>query len=165
MPFFTLASLSHYFFNTAEECDSYIAANPVSPGGGTLSPTAPVWFRFNKAILNSYLNSSFIQNIGPNTINNVQLAYIESPRNQGVNSKVESKGFRSSQTGNVILPDAIAQEIIFLQGLAAKLLKSRSQTDRKVGEVILFNLNQTFQGLITFTQALINIQPFLDQLK
>jgi hypothetical protein len=84
---------SYYFFETQEECDSFVSAYPISPGGGLLSATMPVWFRWNKKVINSWVNSSNVQNLGPTPIagEKGQNIYLESPRKFGINSATEKR--------------------------------------------------------------------------
>src|SRR6266576_2453430 len=86
MPYFITGVVSKYFFQTPEEAQSFFDNNPVSPGGGTLSPPQPLWWRINKDIFVKFMNSSFIQNFDA-----IGGAYLESPRGQGINSAVERK--------------------------------------------------------------------------
>ena len=94
-PFAYSVIAMNYFFQTRDACDNFIADNPVSPGGGKLSATLPIWFRLDKAITLGYINAAALTNLGtadsPIFSGSKQMIYFESPRKFGVNSLEEKR--------------------------------------------------------------------------
>ncbi len=155
-PFFSLASTSHYFFTTPEECDTYIANNPISPGGGTLSPTAPVYFRLNQEKFCQWLNSSYVQNLGPDMLSSgKQMVFLESPRKLGVNSYTEKKqgvsGSQSAAKGDFSGAGGLLQFVLGLPNLAIQLKQEGRVRD---AGIVTFVYNQIISGKISVTDGL-----------
>jgi hypothetical protein len=160
MPVFQFVTSTFYFFNTAAECDSYVASYAgSSPGGGTLTPTAPIWFRMDKKIINSWLNSMGVQNLGPAVVagDEKQIVFTESPRKFGVNSYQEKRvPVSNAQIGVAKKSDFSGAQglITFLNNLP--MLAAQLKKDGKVREagIVLFAYNQVISDKWSITTML-----------
>jgi hypothetical protein len=164
MPVFQFVSAAFYFFNTAEECDSYINSwGGSSPGGGTLTPTAPVWFRVDKKILNAWLNSMGVQNLGPNVIagDNKQVAFMESPRKFGVNSFKEKRVSTTTEQGTAKKSDfggaatLVENFLALMQSLIATYTK---KGDKRTVGILQDILKRFLGGEVSITEALVEME-------
>lgn len=149
-----------YFFESAEKCQAFVDANPVSPGGGTLSAVQPIWFRLNKDIVLGYINQANVTNIGDGGTpvldgTGKQMIWLgESPRNEGINSRDELMAGKSSaataKKGNFSgaqgLVDALAGLLIYVQAL-------KSQGRLRDAGIVQFAYDQVTSGKWSITQA------------
>jgi hypothetical protein len=163
-PFGYTAIAMNYFFETADECDQFVAANPISPGGGLLSKTAPIWFRLDKNLFLQYVRSSGLTNLGtatnPVILNGKQMVYFESPRRFGVNSFEE----KSART----LPGDTAASRSDFSGAAGLLtfvnrLPAYAELLRREGRVrdagiVLFIYNSIIAGTLSITDGLAQLR-------
>jgi len=160
-PFGFTAIAQHYFFKTQAECDAFVAANPVSPGGGTLSATAPIWFRFDAAIALGYINAAALTNLGtpesPIFSGSKQMIYFDSPRKFGVNSFEEKRasagpGDTSAAKGNFAGAQTLVDSFI---GIMKTLIKSaNSKGDKRTAGIVQDLLNKFLNGQESITAIL-----------
>jgi hypothetical protein len=158
MPFVFFNAQSHYFFNSPEECQAFIDSFAgSSPGGGTLTPVASAWFRWNKNLCNIFLNSSYVQNVGPNINQGEkrQNIYLESPRSFGVNSVDERTAAgagagQSAKKSDFSGANTLFQAFLALTGYAAAL-QAEGRT-RDAG-IVLYAIAQVNSQKWSITQA------------
>jgi hypothetical protein len=159
-PFGYTAIAQNYFFETQDQCDNFIAANPVSPGGGLLSKTMPVWFRLDKAITLGYINAAALTNLGTATSpifsGAKQMIYFESPRKFGVNSFEEKRtsagpGDSSAKKGDFTGAGGL---LAFINNLPAYAAALQLQGRTRDAGIVLFAYNQVKTLKWTVTEAL-----------
>jgi hypothetical protein len=150
----------YYFFATKAACDQFVIDNPVSPGGGVLSPTAPIWFRLDKTMLLQWIAGAAPVNLGTATSpifsGKKQMIYFESPRKIGVNSFVEKRvkagpGDSSAQESDFSGADGL---ITFLNSLPA--LADQLEADGQVRQagIVRYAYNQVIANKWTITEML-----------
>jgi hypothetical protein len=133
----------------------------------------PRWYGWDVKALIADLNTAYF--VGLNTslfVDGTQGSYAprtgqidifkSSPFGTGYNSvTAEKKGHGITEKGNVIIPPAVQNVVQNLLKLAQTLLHSRKLNEQRAGNIINYELAQTFAGLITITQALIAIDKIL----
>jgi hypothetical protein len=161
-PIVLFQALSHYFFKTKPEADSFVDSYAgSSPGGGTLTPAAPVWWRFNQNFLVGWLNSAFVQNLDPGGG-----AYLESPRKLGVNSATEKRvavpsGDFTAKKSDFSGADTLYAFIATLQQLVINLKKQKMLRE---AEIIQYALNKITTLAWSITQAAQYLRDNLPQI-
>jgi hypothetical protein len=169
-PYATTAVVQNYFFATRDECDAFVAANDPSPGGGKLSATMPIWFRYDRDILLGYMNAAFLTNLGtpsaPVFSGDKQMIYFESPRSFGVNSFVEKRespgpGDSGAAKSNVSGAGAL---LAFANSLLTTEQLLRKAGDSRSAGIVRFAYDRILDQTFSITQAIIYLEKNLPQI-
>jgi hypothetical protein len=152
MPIGPFGFQTHYFFDTMEECQAFVDSFAgSSPGGGTLTAPAPVWWRWSKKFMSGWLNNAFVQNLDPGGG-----AYLESPRKFGINSAVEKTvsvpagGFTAKKSDF----SGAAGLLTFVNNLPAYAEVLRREGRTRDAGIVLFVYRQIITLAISVTDGL-----------
>jgi len=155
-PIVQAGAVSHYFFQTQAACQAFVDSfGGSSPGGGTLTQAAPVWFRLNAEKFCAWLNSSLVQNLGPDiTADGKQMTFLESPRNQGVNSAEEKTAAGAAGQSAKASNFAGAQQLFnAFQALTTLVAVFKQDGRLRDAGIVQFAVDQVTAGKWSITEA------------